>query len=341
MGEPAMTLLRISVCALLTLAAFPAIAQTLAYGPELQGFDYPYPVERFAFSSQGQTLDMAYMDVKPKNPNGETAVLLHGKNFCAATWEATIAALVDAGYRVLAPDQIGFCKSSKPKVYQYTFQQLAANTRALVRSLGVERVILIGHSTGGMLALRWALTFPEDVSQLALVDPIGLEDWKAEGVPWQSVDAWRAQELKTTAESLRDYEQATYYAGAWSSADQRWVDMLAGLFNGPGKDVVAENAARIDDMIFTQPVVYEFGAVRQPVLLMIGDKDNTAVGKALAPLEARARLGDYPVLGKAAAAAIPNARLVEFPNYGHAPQIQAPEEFNQALIAGLKAQRPK
>ncbi len=336
-----MTLRRIFACALLTLAALPATAETLTYGPELQGFDYPYRVEHFAFSSQGQTLDMAYMDVKPTNPNGETAVLLHGKNFCAATWEATINALVDAGYRVIAPDQIGFCKSSKPKIYQYTFQQLAANTRALVRSLGIERAILIGHSTGGMLAIRWALTFPGDVSQLALVDPIGLEDWKAKGVPWQSVDAWRTQELKTTAELLRDYEQATYYAGSWTPAYQRWVDMLAGLFNGPGKDVVAENAARIDDMIFTQPVVYEFGAVTQPVLLMIGDKDNTAIGKALAPPEARAQLGDYPVLGKAAALAIPKAWLVEFPRYGHAPQIQAPEEFNKALIAGLEAQKPK
>jgi pimeloyl-ACP methyl ester carboxylesterase len=336
-----MTLLRIFVCALLTLAVCPATAETPSFGPELQGFDYPYPVEHFSFFSQGQTLDMAYMDVKPTNPNGETAVLLHGKNFCAATWEATIRALVDAGYRVVAPDQIGFCKSSKPETYQYTFQQLAANTRALVRSLGIEREILIGHSTGGMLALRWALTFPEDVSRLALVDPIGLEDWKTKGVPWQSVDAWRAQELKTTAESLHDYERATYYAGSWTPAYQRWVDMLAGLFNGPGKDVVAENAARIDDMIFTQPVVYEFGAVTQPVLLMIGDKDNTAIGKALAPPEARAQLGDYPVLGKAAAAAIPKARLVEFQNYGHAPQIQAPEVFNRALIAGLEAQRPK
>ena len=54
-----MTLLRIFVCALLTLAVCPATAETPSFGPELQGFDYPYPVEHFSFFSQGQTLDMS------------------------------------------------------------------------------------------------------------------------------------------------------------------------------------------------------------------------------------------------------------------------------------------
>ena len=255
-------MIRASAWAFAVLACLlgAARAEGPSYGPELQGFDYPYPVEHFSFTSQGLALDMAYMDVRPSSPNGETIALLHGKNFCAATWEETIKALVDAGYRVIAPDQIGFCKSSKPQGYQYTFQQLAANTRALLASLGVKRVILVGHSTGGMLAMRWALTFPDEVSQLALVDPIGLEDWGAKGVPWQSVDAWREQELKTSAQSLRDYEQATYYAGEWRPEYQRWVDMLAGLYNGPGKQAVAENSARIDDMIFNQPVVCKTSA---------------------------------------------------------------------------------
>src|SRR6201998_2070980 len=137
-----------------------------AYGPELQGFDYPSPVLHFRFTSQGVPLDMAYMDVKPDKPNGRTAVLLHGKNFCAATWQGTIEVLSRAGYRAIAPDQIGFCNSTKPAHYQYTFQQLAGNTRALIASLGIDRVTLIGHSIGGMLSMRYALTFPADVKLL-------------------------------------------------------------------------------------------------------------------------------------------------------------------------------
>jgi pimeloyl-ACP methyl ester carboxylesterase len=173
------------------------------YGSELQGFPYPWPVERFRFESQRNRLEMAFMDVKPGSPKGRAAVLLHGKNFCAATWKGTIDALATAGYRVIAPDQVGFCKSSKPAHYQYSFQQLAANTHALLTSLGVSHVTLVGHSTGGMLAIRYALMYPDDVDQLALVDPIGLEDWQAKGVPWQSVDAWYRRELPTTAEGIR------------------------------------------------------------------------------------------------------------------------------------------
>jgi pimeloyl-ACP methyl ester carboxylesterase len=119
---------------LLTIAVLhPATAQNAttspasepAYGPELEGYDYPYPVHQFEFSSQKQTMHMAYMDVKPKSFNGQVIVLMHGKNFCSATWKASIDVLADAGYRVIAVDQIGFCKSTKPQLYQYTFQQLA------------------------------------------------------------------------------------------------------------------------------------------------------------------------------------------------------------------------
>ncbi|TDV23021.1 pimeloyl-ACP methyl ester carboxylesterase [Paraburkholderia caballeronis] len=308
-----------------------------AYGPELEGFDYPMPVHRFEFQSQGQALQMAYMDVRPAQPNGRTAVLLHGKNFCAATWDDTIRRLADAGYRVIAPDQIGFCKSSKPAAYQFSFQQLARNTHALLQSLGIGRATMIGHSTGGMLAVRYALMYPQDTEQLVLVNPIGLEDWKAKGVPSLSVDDWYARELKTSADSIRRYEQSTYYAGQWRDAYEPWVQMLAGMYRGLGQKQVAWDSALLYDMIYTQPVVYEFGQLRMPTLLLIGDKDTTAIGKDAAPPEVRATLGHYPELAKAAAKAIPHATLVEFPDFGHAPQMQDPQTFHAALLKGLGA----
>src|ERR1700722_8123597 len=74
--------------ALAGASAAPMLAQPAdepqAYGPELEGFAYPWPVSTYAFTSQGEKLRMAYMDVKPAGtPNGRTAVLFHGKNFFA------------------------------------------------------------------------------------------------------------------------------------------------------------------------------------------------------------------------------------------------------------------
>lgn len=310
-----------------------------AYGPELQGFDYPYPVNRFDFTSQRTPLHMVYLDVKPSQPNGRTVVLLHGKNFCAATWRETIDTLSGAGYRVIAPDQIGFCKSSKPAQYQYSFQQLANNTHALLASLGIETATVVGHSTGGMLAARYALMYPDETQQLVLVNPIGLEDWKAMGVPSKTVDEWFDRELRTSAPGIRRYEQATYYAGQWSERYEPWVQMLAGMYRGPGKRIVAWNSALLYDMIYTQPVVYELGQIRVPTLLMIGDKDTTAIGKDFSPPEVQARVGHYAELAKTTQARVPGSTLVEFPDLGHAPQMQDPVAFHRALLAGLAALR--
>ncbi|HEY0233548.1 MAG TPA: alpha/beta hydrolase [Afipia sp.] len=327
----------VAICAGPLAAARAAPDTEAAYGAELEGFDYSYPASKFSFDSQRQKLEMAYIDAKPSSsPNGRTVVLLHGKNFCAGTWEDSIRRLSDAGYRVIAVDQIGFCKSTKPDNYQFTFQQLAANTHALLTSLGIEHVIIMGHSTGGMLAMRYALLYPKAVDQLVLVDPIGLEDWRVKGVPWQSLDNWLEREQRVTADTIRAYEKATYYSGTWDPSYEKWVQMLAGMYRGPGRAAVQWSSARLYDMIATQPVFYELEHISNPVLLMIGDKDTTAIGKDTAPAEIRPSLGNYPVLGKQAAARIPHAQLIEFPDLGHSPQIQAPARFHDALLQWLK-----
>jgi pimeloyl-ACP methyl ester carboxylesterase len=320
--------------------SFSAAAQVSSYGPELEGFEYPEMVQRFEFISQRQPLEMAFMDLQPAEPNGRVAVLLHGKNFCGATWEGTMRFLQEQGYRVIVPDQIGFCKSTKPLAYQYTFQQLAHNTKLLLEKLEIKRVTLIGHSTGGMLATRFALMFPDSVEQLVMVNPIGLEDWKAEGVPALSVDQWFIRELQVTDERIRNYERSTYYVNEWRPEYETWVQMLAGMFRGPGAETVAWHSALLYDMIYTQPVLYEFPNLRVPTLLMIGEKDNTAIGKDLVSDTLRAKLGNYPVLALRALSSIPRSQLMTFPELGHAPQMQDPDRFHKALLDGLQALRP-
>ncbi|WP_083567502.1 alpha/beta hydrolase [Hyphomicrobium sp. CS1GBMeth3] len=302
----------------------------------LSDFPYPHPVRQYAFTSQGQPLFMAYMDIQPTAPaNGRAVVLFHGKNFCGATWESTITPLAAAGYRVIVPDQIGFCKSTKPTTYQMSFHQLAANTRALLQSLGIERAALVAHSMGGMVATRYALSFPESTAALVLVNPIGLEDWSAKGVPALTIDELIAGERKTDSARIKTYQQRTYYDGRWRPDFDRWVEMLASTYRGEGSELAILSQARASDMVFSQPVVHEFPRLIPPVVLIIGERDTTAIGKDRAPPEVAAKLGRYAELAHEAERRIPNARLITFPTLGHSPQVEEPEKFNATLLEAL------
>jgi pimeloyl-ACP methyl ester carboxylesterase len=313
-------------------AATQARAAAPALDAELTNYQYPYPVSFYEFDAQGQRLRMAYMDVAAAaRPNGRTVVLMHGKNFSGAYWAPTIKALTEAGYRVIAPDQVGFGKSSKPASYQFSFQALAANTRSLLDSLRVEKFALVGHSMGGMLATRMALAYPERVVRLALVNPIGLEDWKLLA-PYRTVDENFAQELRATPEFIREYQRVNYFGGEWKPEYDALTEILAGWTRHPDYRRVAWNAALTSDMIFTQPVLYEFERLKTPTLLIIGQRDRTAVGRERVPKEVAAKMGDYPALGKAAARRIPGARLVEIGEAGHIPQVDSFDRYVRALL---------
>jgi pimeloyl-ACP methyl ester carboxylesterase len=325
---------------LVVLALSPVSRSTAADTLRLEEFAYPFPVQTFRFSSQQQTMEMAYMDVEPgaaNRANAKTVVLLHGKNFSGAYWEETAKALSQAGYRVIIPDQIGFGKSSKPASYQFSFHQLATNTHELLKSLNVEVAHIVGHSMGGMVAARYALMFPSATRSLILVNPLGLEDWKAEGVPYTPIDPLYQRELEQTPEKIRAYQEKFYYDGKWKPEYDRWVEMLALFLRSPDYPRMAWNQALTSEMIFTQPVLYEFGRLKMPVLLLIGQRDRTAPGRDAAPAEVQSKLGDYPSLGRETAAAIPHARLVELDGLGHMPQIEAFPRFIEPLRSFLNS----
>ncbi len=324
-------MMRLIVCSLLALLSVSASVA----GIRLEGFEYPYPEKTFAFENQRQDLEMVYMDVPAVGEEHGVVVLLHGKNFSGSYFAGTADALSRAGWRVVIPDQIGFGKSTKPAHYQFTFQQLSENTHALLRSLGILRAHVLGHSMGGMLATRYALMYPEEITTLTLLNPIGLEDWKALGVPYQGVDVWYQQELAKTAEKIRAYQLKSYYDGKWSEAYDPWVEQLASF--GKSKDYprMAWDQALTYDMIFTQPVVYEFSQLKMPVLLIIGQRDRTALGADRAPPETRDELGNYPRLGRETANAIAHAKLVELDDVGHLPHIEAFGRFIEPTLGFL------
>lgn len=304
-------------------------------GINLEGVEYDYLVKYHGFTAQGQPLVMAYMDVRPENPNRRTVVLLHGKNFNGDYWGRTAGDLAKAGFRVVIPDQVGFGKSTKPDHFHFTFEQLAHNTAGLLDALGVENAVILGHSMGGMLATRFALMYPERTQSLVLVNPIGLEDWRRV-VPYQTVSQWYESELKKSFEGIKAYMQESYYDGDWQTEYDRPVELLAGMAQSPDWPRMAWVQALTYDMIFTQPVVHELGDLEVPTLLIIGTRDRTALGKNLVSEEVRQTLGRYDELGKKAAEVIPDAKLVELDDVGHMPMLEAYGRYMEALTGFLK-----
>lgn len=319
----------------LTALSAGASAQFVPLDPELKDFAYPFPVAFHEVKDQRQTLKMAYMDVKPAQPNGRTVVLLHGKNFSGYYWERTIRDLSAQGYRVVAPDQIGFGKSSKPQAFQFSFAAFARYTNDLTKELGIDRYDVVGHSMGGMIAARLTLTYPERVNKLILVNPIGLENYQTL-IPYRTVDELYAGELKANEQSLRAYQQNVYFDGKWKPEYDALLKTLVGWTLHPDYPQVAWNAALTSDMIYTQPVVVDFPKIKTPTLLIIGTRDRTAPGKDRVSPEAQKALGRYDLLGKATAKAIRGSRLVEIPGVGHMPQVEAYDTYWRALSEFLR-----
>lgn len=297
----------------------------------LSTYSYPFPVSYLELNSQHENLKMAYMDVKPQNPNGKVVVLLHGKNFNGAYWRTTIQLLTKDGYRVIAPDQIGFGKSAKPTGYQFTFQQLAINTKAILDQLGISKIYLLGHSMGGMIATRFTLMYPGIVDKLVLEDPLGLEDWKRVA-PYAFIDSNYNKEMKTDFAAAKKYQQENYYHGTWKPEYDEWAKLQTAWFGDPQYPTVAMNNALTSDMIFTQPVVYEFNLIKAPTLLIIGSLDRTAINKDLVKDPAvKAQMGQYPQLAKQAQQQIKGSQLVLIDGVGHLPHIEAFDRFIQPL----------
>lgn len=307
--------------------AQPTYAGAEALGTAMEGWAYPYPVQMLQFELDGRPVRMAYMDVKPESPNGQTIVLLHGKNFGADYWANTLRAMSSYGYRVIAPDQIGFGRSSKPEI-RYTFTMLAENTARLLDHLKVGRAVVVGNSMGGMLAVHFARRHPERVVALVLEDPLGLEDY-VKSIPPQETSSLVRLEMAQTPASYRNFVKG--YFPNWKPEYERFVEQFARVQLSGDYPHFAQVSALTYQMIYDGPIYDELPKLTVPTLLVIGQMDRTVFGRRFAPPEVVKPMGNFPLLGRAAQQRIPGAKLKEFNGVGHVPHLEMPDRFHAVL----------
>ncbi|MBM6615869.1 alpha/beta hydrolase [Desemzia sp. RIT804] len=124
-------------------------------------------VEHAYIKTNGITLHVAQ-----KGPaDGELILLLHGFPEFWYGWCKQITYLADQGFRVWAPDQRGYNLSDKPdKVSDYHIEHLAADVAGLIKASGKEKVFLVGHDWGGIVAWRVAREYPDLLHKLVILN---------------------------------------------------------------------------------------------------------------------------------------------------------------------------
>ena len=308
------------------------------YGIALEGFAYPHPVRTLPLTHEGERLRMAYMDVRPDGDgNGRTVLLLHGRNFPSSYWEGAIKTLIQAGYRVIVPDQIGFGKSSKP-AFDLHFDDLARQTMTLLDELGVEKADVIGHSMGGMLAVRFARTYPERIERIVLAAPIGLEDYRIY-VPPAPLERLIDTEAKVTPETFRRQLMTGYAPTLSEEAIEPYVRARTRIRDSAEYPRWLRSFASSAQMIWREPVVQEIPLLPQPVLFIMGENDHLAPGRDAAPEAVRAQMGQNTKLAQDLAAKMKNARVEVLQGIGHLVHLEAPRRFNDALTRFLSEGR--
>ena len=289
---------------------------------------YPYPTSYLDINVYTQDVRIAYMDVAPLGtPNGHTVLLLHGNNFAGFYFKPVIDGLIAAGFRVIVPDQIGYGRSSKP-IAPFNFNSQARNTSLILQHLKIDKVMVVGHSMGGMLAARFATQYPKQVERVVLYNPIGLTDGRYER-PQQPIEEAYKQTLSSDYQSIRS-GLARYVAHnpkAWNQDFETYTRNRNSWTLGADLPRHAKVQALIGQMLYADPVVYDWAHIQVPTLAF-GGADDMLLGTAAAFQERMAHIAKTVPNG--------NGHLLLLPGLGHVPHLEAPEKVLPPLVAFLK-----
>jgi pimeloyl-ACP methyl ester carboxylesterase len=289
---------------------------------------YPYPSKYLDISVYSQDVRISYMDVAPQGtPNGHTVLLLHGNNFGGFYFKAIIDGLAKEGFRVITPDQIGYGRSSKP-IAPFNFNSQARNTWRILQHEKVERVMVVGHSMGGMLAARFATQFPKSVERIVIYNPIGLTDGRF-ARPMQPIDEAYEQNLKSDYQGIRAglSRYVAHDPKAWNQEFETYTRIRYSWTLSADWPRLAMVQALIGQMLYADPVVYDWAHIQVPTLAF-GGAEDMLLGTAEAFQERMHHIAKTVPNGK--------GRALLIPGLGHVPHLEAPDKVLPPLVAFLK-----
>jgi len=246
--------------------------------------------------------------------SGEPVLLLHGFPFTSESFWPQLDS-PPAGVRVICPDHRGFGGSElKPGVI--TMEAMAKDALALLDALKLDRAIVGGVSMGGYVAMALLRLDPARVKGLVLADTHPLAD-----------DAAGKEKREAVAKDVEKNGMAGYAASALPNllapeakpyVKARMQDLMKSVNPAATAAAARGMAARSD----SRELLSRYSG---PALIVVGEKD------AIAPPEKAREMQKL----------MPRSKLVVIPNAGHLANVEAPQEFNEALgefVASVAAQ---
>lgn len=253
---------------------------------------------------------------------GQPIVLIHGWPLSLKSWERQIPALVDAGFRVIAYDRRGFGNSEAPWE-GYDYDCLASDLHALLMTLGLSDVILVGFSMGGGEVVRYISKFgPAKIAKIALVASIiPLVKQKSDnpdGVPEEDLHAISEALRKDRVGFLKDFHRGFYNIDKQSDAvSQQQLDYDFSIASHASPHATIKAAQAWMDTDFRA----EASQIGLPTLIIHGKEDRTV------PIGTSA---------EQASKLIKDSTLIVYDNAPHGLNVTHADELNRDLIRFCK-----
>ena len=242
---------------------------------------------------------------------GRNLVLIHGAGDNLNMWYHQLP-VFSKSYRVITCDVRGSGETERPKG-EYTIPLFAEDVYQLMKAIEVEEACFLGYSLGGRIALELALNHPELIKALVLANSsVGLAPPSPEALEWRraTLELLDKGDMKEFAEAMATRAFSPDFKSRYPAEFEKYVKVK--MQNKP------DGIARLMGSLSALSAPPDLSKVKCPVLLIVGEND----------------LSMGVEQGKRANEAIAGSKMVVLPT-GHAAAIEAPEQFNSAVLEFL------
>ena len=248
------------------------------------------------------------------NGSGDNAVILiHGWGMSLRMWDCSLPALLEAGYRVVSLDHRG-CGQSDKDFGDMSIGAVAGDVVALVESLGLTRVALNGWSLGGAVAIEAASSLGASCAAVILTCGATPAYLQKADYPHGGTEEALAGTLEAMAADRVNFLRALSEGICARETSEAAIQWMWQIFMD-ASPLAARTLAELGPLDQRDTLAN----LEQPILSFVGGCDQVV----------------DPAVCRSVADYHGNTRVVEFEAAGHAPQLEEPEGYHEAMIAFL------